>query len=204
MLIDLNITLFLLFNARQDPAAWLIRLASFFAEQAIFIPVTILVICWCWLPSQRILLAKIIATVLITALVVVPLRQLLFFPRPFMIPIGTNFAIHSATSAFPSQHAAFMFAIVSALFGHAFSLPSRKLKGIALLALLWALIISWSRVYLGIHWPLDIVGALFISLVCGYGVAKYWSLIVEPFLPGLLRGYRFLFNPLIKMGLIKY
>ena len=65
---------------------------------------------------------------------------------------------------FVSSHAANSFALAVFLIGFL----GRKFKYFTLLILLWAAIISYSRVYLGVHYPGDIiVGAIFGALL-GY------------------------------------
>lgn len=64
---------------------------------------------------------------------------------------------------FVSSHASTSFAIVTS----ALLLPSRSIKGIKFLCL-WALVYAYSRVYVGVHYPLDIVFGALIGLITGY------------------------------------
>lgn len=79
--------------------------------------------------------------------------------RPFIaLPDITPLFEHGAHDSFPSGHATFSFALA------VYMLFENRLFGGILLA--GALIVSLSRVVIGIHWPLDILaGALLGTLV---------------------------------------
>ena len=75
--------------------------------------------------------------------------------RPFVVGLGTQWLPHAASHSFPSAHASVSFA-----FAVATSLMARHWYW-TLAAFIGAALISWSRVYLGLHFPSDIVvGAL--------------------------------------------
>ncbi len=81
-----------------------------------------------------------------------------FHPRPFAAGLGHQLIYHANDSSFPSDHATLAFSI-------AFSfiiLDKKKLLGI--LCLIFAFIISFARVYVGVHFPFDIVGSFIVSL----------------------------------------
>lgn len=50
---------------------------------------------------------------------------------------------------------------------------------------LGAALVAWSRIYLGAHYPLDVVGGGVVGCACGYLVWKLYELVA-----GLLRGAR--------------
>jgi undecaprenyl-diphosphatase len=86
--------------------------------------------------------------------------------RPFQTHHVHKLLAHAPGQSFPSDHA-------TAAFGCALAVVvflSRK-WGVALIAL--ALLIGFSRVYLGIHYPGDIGGSLLCALV---GIAAAWGL----------------------------
>lgn len=76
-------------------------------------------------------------------------------PRPFTA-LGFTSPFAETSSSFPSNHATFFFAIAYVMF-----LVNRK-YGYWFTAL--ALLNGLARVFVGVHWPLDIVGGALVAL----------------------------------------
>lgn len=64
--------------------------------------------------------------------------------------------------SFPSSHVANMFALATVV--------AMFYRGWGLLAFLVALLVAWSRVYVGAHWPSDIPPSIGIGVLLGWGV----------------------------------
>jgi membrane-associated phospholipid phosphatase len=73
---------------------------------------------------------------------------------------------------FPSGHTCTTAAIAAA----ATVVFLRRKRRRAVVAGIWALtvLIGWSRMYLGSHWPLDVLGGAAIGVACGV-FAAWWS-----------------------------
>lgn len=77
--------------------------------------------------------------------------------------------------SFTSSHACNHFAVVAILSG---VLGRQVPKGILLLGLAWAGSIAYGQIYVGVHYPLDVVVGSVLGLCIGYGLAyllRYWS-----------------------------
>jgi undecaprenyl-diphosphatase len=85
-------------------------------------------------------------------------KDLFYHPRPFAMGVGYDLVKDGNTSSFPSNHTVAMFALATALF-----LIDKRLIGA--ISLVFAVLVGVSRVYIGVHFPLDILGGIV------YGVA---------------------------------
>lgn len=110
-------------------------------------------------------------------------QYLIASDRPFVLGLGTQWLPHKASHSFPSTHASVSFA-----FAVATALVARRWYW-TLAALAVAALVSWSRVYLGLHFPSDILAGALMGAVCGWLVCCL-ALRVFCFLPGSCRGSR--------------
>jgi undecaprenyl-diphosphatase len=87
--------------------------------------------------------------------------------RPFVENNVNLLLTHSATSSFPSGHAAFFFALSTVVY-----LYNKKT---GFLFLLTSLLISVSRVFAGMHWPSDVLAGAVIGVIVGWLVVKVFK-----------------------------
>ncbi|WWO95175.1 MAG: undecaprenyl-diphosphate phosphatase [Candidatus Dasytiphilus stammeri] len=171
MLDKINEWLFFLINAHSNSPIWQIRLAIYLAQYLIAIVPLICIILWCWGEDlQRKLVCKSILAIIIALFLSFMIRH--FFPhdRPFVVGKGHPFIKHSKSSSNPSNHASiiFTFALSFLLFWHRL--------GSAIILFIIGLIISWSRIYLSLHWPLDIIDAVLIAIMGCLGSQIIWKI----------------------------
>lgn len=161
----LNQSVFFALNAQPGAAEGLLSLARFCASGIVFMMPAIALGLWFLggREGHRQALFMTLAVMISLGLGMV-CGTLWFHPRPFMIPLGHTWISHPADNSFPSDHATVMFSA-------AFALLSLRLRAPGLLMLLAALPVAWSRIYLGVHFPLDMVGAALVS-IGGVIVAK--------------------------------
>lgn len=85
--------------------------------------------------------------------------------RPFDIGLGENIYGSVVTSgSFPSEHTTIAFAIGMAVF------MVYKKFGTALLVM--AALVGFSRIFVGIHYPLDVLGGAFVGIIMAYLATK--------------------------------
>jgi undecaprenyl-diphosphatase len=163
---ELNRSLFLAINASTEASLPMRELAIFFAQWMVFCVPLLLAVLWIFGEQRQrrvVLLAGLsIALALACNLVI---RELWFHPRPFMLGLGQNFLAHAPGASFPSDHASGLFAMAFALI-----LASLRKTGLVMLGL--ALLVSWARVYLGVHFPFDILGGCLVGLLSAWLVRQ--------------------------------
>ncbi len=86
------------------------------------------------------------------------ISSLYFHPRPFMLHLGKLLIQHPPETSFPSDHTTFMLSIAFMLI----YFRETRISGIILS--IFGLIGGISRVYCGLHFPLDIIGSLAVAL----------------------------------------
>lgn len=92
-------------------------------------------------------------------------------PRPFVTHKVHLLIKHAADASFPSDHATFVFSIALAV------LLRNRIIGFWML--LFAILVGISRVYVGNHYPFDVLGSIVVSLLASTLVYKFSS-VCEP------------------------
>ncbi|WP_249673626.1 phosphatase PAP2 family protein [Pseudomonas abieticivorans] len=160
----LNRSLFLLINAGADPAPWSLWLATVLAQWLIYLILPLLAVLWLWgrrSTREAVLLAAL--SLLLALGCNLLIFAVSFHPRPFMIPLGHNFLPHKAETSFPSDHAVVFFSV-----GLGLVWGQMRRLGAWLVAL--GVAVGASRVYLGVHFPFDIIGALLVATASSWAV----------------------------------
>jgi len=103
---------------------------------------------------------KVWGTVLAADVVAEVLKYLFNVARPDVVSPLIVF-----DPAFPSGHTAMVAALGAVVF--------RKNKPLGVLLFILALIIGWSRVLLGVHYPIDIVAGFILGTVVGIIFSKW-------------------------------
>lgn len=127
------------------------------SEYAVWIMIALLVIVW-FLgdPSkQRIVFYACVASIVALVLAKWGISPAVGHPRPFVEGPVHQLVAHVPDPSFPSKHASFVFALAAASFfiGRRFGLWM----------LLLAVLTGVSRVYVGVHYPGDILGGFLLG-----------------------------------------
>jgi undecaprenyl-diphosphatase len=195
---ELNQTLFLLINASVHPDTVTLAIAKGFALYAIGLVPATLVIRWIrGGEATRLLMLEATASGLAGLLINQAIALLWQHPRPFMIGLGHLFIPHAADSSFPSDHLTLLWAVAFSFLIH----PRFRMGGLVLA--LMGLPVAWARVYLGVHFPFDIVGAALVASISA-GLACRLSEWYLPFIYKIATSfYRLLFGKLIGRGRVQ-
>lgn len=159
--LNINIHLFELINSMAGRNAVLDKTMIFTAKYLIYVVPIYLLYLW-FMPKgdkNKKVSLYIFLVVMVSLFIGWIITLFYYHPRPFMIGLGKELLFHSKETSFPSDHATVMFAVSFALF----FLKNIK-NGIVFFIL--ATILGFARVFCGVHFPFDILGALIVAL-CG-------------------------------------
>lgn len=163
---SLDQSIFLAINGPADPSGLALALAILCAKYLfLLVPIHMVVV---WLGGTAhlrfIALAGLMA--LVGALLVSGLiGAAIYTPRPQVLGLGHTLIEHRPSAAFPSNHA-----IVCVTWAATLAIYGRL--GLTLAFGSIGLLVAWSRIYLGIHFPLDMVGALVLGI--GFAGSAAW------------------------------
>lgn len=84
-------------------------------------------------------------------------------PRPFAAEVGQAWMTHAATASFPSNHLTLQWVVAGIL------LLDRRTRLVGAAIALLGLPMAWARVYLGVHYPGDMLGGLAMGALAALG-----------------------------------
>lgn len=179
-----NRTLFLQINAGEGTADWLIRIATFIANDLIYLLPLLLLGMWLWGDSMRRSQAARAGLVTVLALGVNLLIGLIWpYPRPFAQGLGHVWIYHAADPSFPSDHAT-VFA------GIGLALLCSGASGLGAAVLATGVAVAWARIFLGVHFPLDMLGAVAVTSAVCLVVSPLWRVRGDTLIHLMERLYR--------------
>lgn len=164
-----NRTLFLMINGTSDTPTWLVHTALFCANYLIFVVPVLLAGLWL---SGSLRFRRIAVRAFMVSMVALGANQIIgavwWHPRPFMIGLGHTYLQHAPDSSFPSDH-------VTVLASVAVTLLLRRLWSVGAATLVAGLVVAWARVFVGVHFPLDMAGAAGVACVSYALLAPLWN-----------------------------
>lgn len=196
---DLNASLFLWLNAGPHPPAALLTGAGLIAQWLSLSVPLLLTAMWLWgSPDRRRAAFLALLSVGLGLLFGQVLTALWPQPRPFVVGLGHTHLVHQPDPGFPSDHAIVFFAFAA-------SLRLSAHRGLALAVFLGGVLIGWARVYLGVHFPFDILGAILVGGLSAFAVSALWAKLGagDLLFGGLERIYRRVFALPITKGWVR-
>lgn len=154
-MLSANVALFMMLNAASRPhALWQALVEALAVAPVPLVPV-LLTCLWVWGPPAR--RAALIATGIAPfagQAINMTLGLLWLEPRPFMVGIGHTWLEHVADNGFPSDHATLAWSL-----GLGLVLTGGSYRWGAL-ACLAGVAAGWARVFLGVHFPIDVLASI--------------------------------------------
>lgn len=194
---SLNFQVFQSINAPADVSTAMTHLAIFIANDTLYLLLLFLIMAWFLghYQTKALALKAVITTAL--ALSIGYLISLGYpHPRPFIIGMGHTLISHAPTASFPSNH---MLIFSSIAFSYLFA---QRLK-LGLSLLLMAFLVAWSRIYVGVHFPLDMLGAFCVALLTNFLMQWLWQRYQDPIMSLSLKIYQFFFGIFLQKGWLR-
>ncbi|MDO8513766.1 MAG: phosphatase PAP2 family protein [bacterium] len=170
-----------------DKNHWLNQVWIFLAQYLIYgLPILLLVL-WFWsAPTKKAVFKSVVAAVFGWLVFGKALALLVNRPRPEAFAGTQELLFHRPDTSFPSDHAALLFALALSMRLHGY-------KRLGNIMFIIAGIISITRVFVGVHYPLDvIVGAIVgcIAAVLFWLIDEYLDRYLAVPVLGFLKRFR--------------
>lgn len=170
---SINVDLFYFINhSLQNPLfdaimPFVTELGSFVAMLAICIIVIILSIVFKKQTIKRIALMCLLSLLIADGIALI-LKNIICEPRPFITFGNVHLlVVEDDPFSFPSGHTTSTFAVVGFL---VFKLRN-KLWSVILI--LFGIVIGFSRIYVGVHYPLDVIAGMILGVLTAYFLYRY-------------------------------
>ncbi len=155
----LNLQLYHWIAGGHAPHRALLWLAMHVADGAAWLCVAL--IAWAaWRhPAERIYLVAVCLLAAAAGMLAHMLAAQWNQPRPFMLGLSPSWLDHGGRGSLPSTHASVMFTVALCFLWRV------RLRGVGWLLAGFALLTGWARVYVGVHFPLDIAAGLLLAML---------------------------------------
>ncbi len=168
-----NRTLFLQINGSDGTPAWLIQVAIGIADYLIYLIPLLVLGLWLWGDhARRSMAIKAFLVAMLSFAANQAIGMIWPHPRPFMTGIGHAWISHVADSSFPSDHMTVFSSI-------ALTLLFDGAAGWGTVILFSGLCVAWARVFLGVHFPLDMVGSVAVAGAAYAITSPAWRMVAD-------------------------
>lgn len=166
---EINQALMPLWNLAPGAPDWLVALARLSSDYLSKLALAwVLVLLVLGKPAWRRMAIQVLVAIALVWLVARGIHELWPQPRPFMVGQGHQWVAHSTSPSFPSRHGS-----IAMAFG-VMALLSAPRRWVGVVCLVVALLVGWSRVALGVHFPMDIIGGALIASTVAVLVWLLW------------------------------
>ncbi len=168
-----NVGGFRFINDLAGHNVWLDRFMTFAADMmGYFLIVSVLILFWKKNYFKKIVFVSWGSALVARFVFVAMLRYLIYSPRPFLVLENVNQLMnHEFESSFPSGHASFYFALAMGVY-----LYNKKA---GLIFLMLAGLLGVARIFVSVHWPLDILAGAMLGIATAVLVEKVFNYLKQ-------------------------
>ncbi|MBI2062119.1 MAG: phosphatase PAP2 family protein [Candidatus Yanofskybacteria bacterium] len=162
-----NLGGFGLINDLAGHNVWLDRFMIFAADKmGYLLIVALLVLFWKKDYFKKVVFVSLGSALIARFVFVSVIRYFLYSPRPFLVLEHVNILMnHELESSFPSGHASFYFALAMGVY-----LYNKK---IGYIYLILAGLVGFARIFVSVHWPLDILAGAVLGTTTAYIMKRF-------------------------------
>ncbi|MDR1012381.1 MAG: VTT domain-containing protein [Coxiellaceae bacterium] len=149
---------FLLKSSRQEVLDYIFVLITLLGDLPLLLVLSIIIFIWLWWKKYQYIALHWLSIIIFSGILIGSIKLLVYLPRPQ----DTAYIINS--SSFPSAHVT----LSVALYGFLAMIVAHRLKSTKR-SLLYGITgfflvsIAFSRIYLGAHWLIDVIGGIFLG-----------------------------------------
>ncbi|WP_369750789.1 phosphatase PAP2 family protein [Methanocaldococcus sp. FS406-22] len=115
---------------------------------------------------------KLISALCLAFIIAFSLKYLVNEPRPYLVLDNVHLLCNEGNEpSFPSGHTTLAFTLATSLLFYS--------KKLGILFLIWAILVAYSRIYVGVHYPFDVLAGVVIGILCGYLIKIDISKLVD-------------------------
>ena len=163
-----NIVLFVQENLRFEWLNPIMKFITSLGDEGI-LPIALVILFLIFKKTRKVGLTAGLSLGLEAILINLTIKKIVGRTRPYMVNEAIEYITkRPSDNSFPSGHTGCVFAVASVLF---YMMP----KKVGIPAMIIASLVGISRLYVGVHYPTDIIGGFIIGMFTGF-IAK---LIVE-------------------------
>ncbi|WP_273723849.1 undecaprenyl-diphosphatase [Bartonella sp. AU18XJBT] len=173
---QIDVTLFKMFVGNHQAWSIVVSFSIFCAKFLIYIiPLHLCALWFCGGKRERGVVLSICMSIC-AALFTGYLISLFYFrPRPFVVGLTTSLIQHRATASFPSNHALTIASYAASFYFYRYKVAFK-------FATVFLCLICWARIFVGVHYPFDILAGAILGSLISLGVIQF----IAPYFPKFL------------------
>ncbi|MBB4076087.1 undecaprenyl-diphosphatase [Bartonella fuyuanensis] len=173
---QIDVTLFKMFAGNHQSWSILVLFSIFCAKFLIYvIPLHLCVLWFYGRERERCGVLSICVSICVALFIGYLISLFYFQPRPFVVGLTTPLIQHRATASFPSNHALTIAAYTAGFYFYQYKVAFR-------FAMIFLCLICWARVFVGVHYPFDILAGIILGSFISLGVIQF----IAPYFPRFL------------------
>ncbi|WP_017196340.1 undecaprenyl-diphosphatase [Bartonella birtlesii] len=173
---QIDVALFQMLAGNHQSWSVLVLFSIFCAKFLIYvIPLHLCALWFCGEIIERRVALSICVSICMALFIGYLISLIYFHPRPFVMGLTIPLIKHRPTASFPSNHALTIASYVANLYFYRYKVASQ-------FAAVLLCLICWARVFVGIHYPFDVLVGTFLGGFIGYAVIQF----MVPYFPKFL------------------